>query len=582
MAYVGSTESLCHAIVNLDLKGVNDWLSQKDADPNTRDYTGRMPLHLASSISTPAIVQTLVDHGARITPRLVDGRTALHLAAERGSLEIVRILMAKSKENEIAAGQTPQLKQKQDDLAQDESGQTDPKQVESEDDMVDISDNESSSSGSFVKVNKDGDIEDSDNDDQDGPDIYDVNAPAWDTSASPLHLAIVNGHVDVVEELVASFGADVLLPIKLLEHGYHGTKPRGAILSLVLALALPSERARPMVEKLLQLEATPTQADLGHRTPVHYVAASRHAELLDVFTRLSPSATLKAINYVSCTNPSWWHINASTPLMIAIDARNTDVALRTLENGATLSVDFAKRAQWMVNKLQLNEPERMFACHCSQPIILAVLKDLPMLALEMVTRGCDPNTLTKEGHETRYTPKKTIHEYRLHMPRTLLEVVRQKIQEIRDHFMEGNCKPPRPLPSDDICLEGLAMGSYKRWHAAHQLKDARLEYKQALRQYKATMKHLNGDKAEKQRIYKQKLELYEKLETVLLERGAKTFFELFPNTKTIYETCGSKKTKKKSPKKPFEARFDFSGQCRPWGFGSPGMSKEGEQGCFEL
>ncbi|PLN86818.1 ankyrin [Aspergillus taichungensis] len=587
MAYVGSTESLCHAIVNLDLKGVNEWLSQENADPNTRDYTGRMPLHLASSTSTPAIVQTLIDHGARITPRLVDGRTALHLATERGSLEIVRILMTKSKENERAAekdcpGQTPDVKEKQDGFAQDESEQADPKQAESEDDMVNNSDNDSNISESFVKVNQDGDMEGSENGDQDGPDIYDVNAPAWDTGASPLHLAIINGHVNVVEELVGTFGADVLLPIKLLEHGYHGTKPRGAILSLVLALALPSEKAMPMVEKLLQLGATPTQADLGHRTPVHYVAASTHVELLDVFTRLSPSATLKAINYVSCTNPSWWRNNASTPLMIAIDARNTDVAIRTLENGATLSVDWAKRAQHLVNKLRTSELERMLASHCSQPIILAVLKDLPRLALEMVTRGCDPNTLTKEGHETRYTSKKTIHERRLHMPRTLLEAVREQIEEVRSRAMGEDCKPPRPLPSDEVCLEGFPMGSYKRWHAAHQLKDARLKYKQALRQYKTTMKHLTGEKAERQRIYNQKLELYEKLEAALLDRGAKTFFELFPNTKTIYETHGPKKTKKRTPKKPFQATFDFRGQCKPWGFGWPGLSKEGEQGCFEL
>lgn len=580
MAYVGSTESLCHAIVNLDLEGVNDWLSQKNANPDTRDYTGRMPLHLASSISTPAIVQTLVDHGARITPRLVDGRTALHLAAERGSLEIVRILMTKSKENETAAekdcpGQNPQVKQKQDDLAQGESDQADPEKAGSEDDMVDTSEIESSASGSFVKVNQDGDMEDSENEDKNGPDIYDVNAPSWDTNASPLHLAIVNGHVDVVEELVASFGADILQPIKLLEHGYHGTRPRGAILSLVLALALPSEKTGPMVEKLLQLGATPTQADLGYRTPVHHVAASKHADLLDIFTRLSPSATLKAINYVSCTTRSFWQKTVSTPLMIAIDARNTDVALKTLENGATLSVDFIKRAQHLIQKGRIIHTEKLFACNCSQPIVLAVLKDLPRLALEMVRRGCDPNTLTTEGYKTIYYSVNSIPKNELNTPRTLLELVRQKMFEVRDHF-KGNCEPPRPLPSDDVCLEGLELGSYKRWHAAHQLKDARLEYKQALRQYKATMKQLNAEKAEKQDLYKQKYQLYRKLEVALLKKGAKTFFGLLPNTKMDRETRGSEESEN-PPEKPFEATFDFIDENRSFG-----EDEEGAQGCLEL
>ncbi|PKY00534.1 ankyrin [Aspergillus campestris IBT 28561] len=599
MAYIGSTESLCHAIVNLDLEGVKEWLAQEGADPDTRDYTGRMPLHLASLTSTPAIVQALVDHGARITPRLVDGRTALHIAAERGSLEIVRILMTKSKENEAAAekdclGQIQEVKQEHDESGQDESDPAgaqqhksdpaDPERAGPDDDVVDTSDNDSDTIGSFVKVNEDGEMEVSESDDQDGPDIYDVNALAWDTNSSPLHLAIVNGHVDMVEELVSCFGADVLLPIKLLEHGYYGTSPRGAILSLVLALSLPSEKAMPMVEKLLQLGATPTQADLGHRTPIHYVAASKHAGLLDVFTRLSPSATLKAINYVSFTRCRWRDVTAFTPLMVAISARNTDVAIRTLENGAALSVDFAKEAQYNVKKLGMSEPEKTFACECSQPIVLAVLKDLPRLALEMVTRGCDPNTLTQEGHETRYQPEKTIHEKDLYKPRTLLEVVREQIQEVRSRATKpGNSKLPRPLPSDEVCLDDFLMGSYKRWHAVHKLKDARLNYNRTLGACKAMMKANNWESYVRQRtIFKQKLELYEKLENALLDRGAKTFLELFPNTETVYETRRSKKTKKKSPKKPFQANFLFMGQQSQFSFRPPHMDKEEVRGYFEL
>jgi ankyrin repeat protein len=37
---------------------------------------------------------------------------------------------------------------------------------------------------------------------------------AWDYGLSPLHLAILNGHLEIIELLVSEYGADVLLPVK--------------------------------------------------------------------------------------------------------------------------------------------------------------------------------------------------------------------------------------------------------------------------------------------------------------------------------------------------------------------------------
>ena len=100
MAYVGNTARLCQAIIDDDLEHVEDWLTQDGADPNCRDYTGRTPLHLAVTSSSPEIVQTLINHGARLVARLADGRTALHLAAARGHVGIVKMILQKSEENE--------------------------------------------------------------------------------------------------------------------------------------------------------------------------------------------------------------------------------------------------------------------------------------------------------------------------------------------------------------------------------------------------------------------------------------------------------------------------------------------------
>lgn len=50
--------------------------------------------------STPEIVQCLIDNGARMIARLVDGRTALHIAAARGNAQMVKALMDRSLANE--------------------------------------------------------------------------------------------------------------------------------------------------------------------------------------------------------------------------------------------------------------------------------------------------------------------------------------------------------------------------------------------------------------------------------------------------------------------------------------------------
>lgn len=100
MAYVGNTARLCQAIVESDVEYVRTWLEQEGNDPNTRDYTGRTPLHLAVTDSSPEVVQALIDHDARLVARLVDGKTALHLAAIRGSVEIISALLRRSESNE--------------------------------------------------------------------------------------------------------------------------------------------------------------------------------------------------------------------------------------------------------------------------------------------------------------------------------------------------------------------------------------------------------------------------------------------------------------------------------------------------
>ncbi|KAB8262887.1 hypothetical protein BDV32DRAFT_147064 [Aspergillus pseudonomiae] len=563
MAYVGNTEYLCQAIVDHDLAAVKEWLSQEERDPNGRDYTGRTPLHLACMASTPNIVQCLVNHGARLIPRLADGRTALHIAAARGNVEIIRILLLKSEENEAEEDKRQELRKAK--VAQDsqhgaDEARSEPDDIETVSMEVDAT---SYTSGSFIKVQKEGDDATStesppEDENVQEPDFYDINAVSWDSRTSPLHLAILNGHVDAVEELVASFGADVLLPIKLLNS--RNNSARSAILTLVLTLQLPLENAKAMAKKLLQLGASPAQADLKYNTPLHYIAASTYDDLIDVFLDQNKPVTLKAINHLAFIGYSW-NPNAYSAFMTAINTKNPIGALKLLQAGAEPSIDFGEfvKSGQVLDSIRKNSSERnreIFRQNFTQPVILAVQKELPEVALELVTRGVDPNTLSPDGYKVEDDDyvRDSLHGT------SLLDCVRDKIKELQGYQGEVvGLSAPRPLEPDSFYLNGFEANTYQLWTAERELSKAKKSYEKKLKAYEQRISDSQNRKGVESKLHsiQDLVERYEKLETALSEKGAKTFKELFPDFETPNDDDGSS-SPNRNRDDPFELEFTFN------------------------
>ncbi|KAH1375251.1 hypothetical protein KXW98_005362 [Aspergillus fumigatus] len=562
MAYVGNTAGLCQAIVDNDVEGVKQWLSP-DFDVNRRDFTGRTPLHLAVMTSTPEIVQCLVDHGARLVARLADGRTALHLAAARGHVEIIRILLTKSEENEDEEARKEQARKGVSSGKEAHDGEEDAELIqhpsaESE------ADAQSFATGSFVKVHKDANsAQDSvpdDSSDQD-PDVYDINVIAWDSHASPLHLAILNGHIAAVEELVSSFGADVLLPVKLL-HEYNNS-PRAAILTLVLALQLPIEQAKAMTTKLLQLGASPAQADLDQKTAVAHIAAlPKYTELLDSYLQHDRPAVERALNYIAT---SGWQFspNAETALKTAIKSGNVIGALKLLDAGASPTIafdEFIKSAQVHIDGIRNNSSEqvkRRFDANVTQPIILSVLKDQPSVALKLLARGADPNTLTKEGHQIQHE----VHARAYRHGKSLLDCVREKLNALRAYEPETDSpEPPRPLEHEDsYYLSPFREDTYQLWTAKAALRSAHSSLESEQKRYDDDVKCAANRKGvdEKKAAVQLTLGEFEKLEEELLARGAKEFKQLFPDIRTPSDNDGNHYGSCATKSESFRVTFDF-------------------------
>ncbi|KAJ4295986.1 hypothetical protein N0V88_004688 [Collariella sp. IMI 366227] len=576
MAYVGNTAQLCQAIVDEDLDQVQKWLAREDADPNTRDYTGRTPLHLAVMSSTPEVVQALVDAGARLVARLADGRTALHLAAARGDAAIVTILLDKSAANEEEHEEEYERKQEQRRLEKQEKKKAEGDEAvsdkasddeESDGELIDDEESDdgiqSMATGSFVKVGQK-EAEDLDNllelkDREDEPDFYDINVIAWDRPCSALHFAIVEGHVEVAKLLVMEYGADVLLPVKF-------ERPLGALLTLVLSLALPVEKAKEMTKALLSLGATSAQSDMNGVTPFHRFVEENATSLLETLWKEDPVGSKSAINHLAFRNSS----NCETPLQLAVQKGNLALVLKLLDNGAVAHVDFenwlkaAKESANVESQLRtLEDNQKLYRRTMEQPLIQAINCPTPEIALELLERGADPNIITPWSQQCLQNSW-----YSRFNAESALDLVDKQLAALREYKEDATKTSTRPKLQEgiDTYLSNFEEGTYKHWTVSKAIKLAKHWHKAALKTFEKNNKAFKGEPvvdaiAAKTALIKKATETMEKIREALVAKGAKLFEELYPEFKDRLEDRNHRYNHQSysTPKKdePFTVTFSF-------------------------
>ncbi|ROV91315.1 hypothetical protein VSDG_07762 [Cytospora chrysosperma] len=537
MAYVGNTARLCQDIVDGELSHVEDWLSREGSNPNTRDYTGRTPLHLAVTNSTSEIVKCLVDHGARLVARLADGRTALHLAAERGDIQIVKILMDKSNANE-AEEEEKQARKRCSQTAESvviPSHEEDATEEDESDlDVVsgaesDEEDQKSMATGSFVKVKKGDENETHETavpeEDEDSPDFYDVNVVAWDTPCSALHLAIICGHDEVVKFLCQEYGADILLPVKLHDQD---NKPTAAILTLVLATKLPIEKAKSMTRTILSLGATCAQADFKGMTAFQSFVDANASELIEVLLGLDKIGVKNSINHINLIDryQIYW------PLEKAIRNGDPRLILQLLDAGAGPHLEFdtwlesAKHSGTHRLRLQgtYEDNTGIFRSEVEQPIILAIQFSDPSVTLELLNRGADVNTMTRRSAEIMR------NNHGRESGQLVLDLVREQLKCLRKY------EPPAATPPELKHGMDEFLGQFKKgtWqHAAVRIDAAKVkrENERKLKAYeteKARIASLEGVH-EKQAEIDSVIARLEEVKRTIVNRGGKTFVELHPD-----------------------------------------------------
>ncbi|KAF4455427.1 hypothetical protein F53441_2216 [Fusarium austroafricanum] len=573
MAYVGNVTRLCQSIVDGDVDDVSNWLSQEDADPNKRDYTGRTPLHLAVMTSTPEVIKCLVDHGARLTARLADGKNALHLAASRGEAEIIKILMEKSIANEEAEEERQdkkrQVAKKANSNNKDSASEGDvASEVDDESDgeIIDgeTTDAASMTTGSFIKVKQEegDDAEDLVPDEpQDEPDFFNVDALAWDLQCSPLHLAIAEGNEDAVRVL-CDYGTDSILPVKsLTDHG-----DSRAILTLVLALTLPNDKAKSMANLLLKLGATSAQADSKGCTAFHRYVESGEAELIDTLLDSDKTGIKAAINHMVCDG-SYWNAETIAPINTAVQNGDVALVLKLLTAGAAAHINFdswlkSAKVSDMSGRLgNLETNQKMYRETVEQPLITAIRSGRTDVAIKLIEGGADPNSLNTETHRLIFNE----YQRNWNKGQSALDLVQTSLRRLRRYKVEKNGPvKPKETPGMDEFLGRFTVGTYSHWVISDQVETQKKSFAAQQKRYEEDIRKNTEPRGEPEKLeaIKELLAGFEAVEEALVSRGGKPFDELHPDIKTNLRnnntsTSGRTNDQEKALK-PFEFQFSFN------------------------
>ena len=400
-AYLGTTERLFKAIADNDRETVGDILRSEGIDLRVRDHVGRTCLHLALLARRPDIAMDLIDAGARMTSRLVDGRTALHLATQHGLDVVVTKLLERSQANARAEEEKKTAEEQAKAVAAETSGS----EMESDNETIRASsDDDWDSDGDMegkpqqkktVKVAKqdmptvnDPPAEDADlpEDNEELPDILDIHAVDWDFNWSPLVHAIVGGHSDAVNILLRA-GADARTPWKT-----NGLYTQSTIYPLSMTIYNEDEKsACRIVERLLEAGASSTASDNSLISVFHSAVNANALAVVRTMLRVDPNA-ITAVNFLAHLS----YNQAVLPLVTAISSANRPMVALLLAYGSITSItekDFDK--SWDVsyarntNRYRPNRQPNQWLSNTYMPLETALSRRSDVLPL--IKLGSDPN-----------------------------------------------------------------------------------------------------------------------------------------------------------------------------------------------
>jgi ankyrin repeat protein len=352
-AYIHPAALLFQAIVEHDRATVQRLLKDKEAavDLHRRDHVGRTALQVAILVKAVEIAEDLIDAGARITARLADGRTPLHLAAQYDLPRLVNKLVERSKKNQLelenpkSDTDLPQPALERPSSEDDWSSHDDEDVVKSfsegdgddeQEDESDSEDEDEDEKDDAPKISKEkkenetqGQQDDVLDDIVDEPDIIDVNIHDWDFGFTAICYAVMYGSLPTLEALLAA-GADPKLPSSpSTSTSYTGTPYHPLTLTIIRK---DNTSSCEMAESLIKAGATASTADSSVHTIFHSLVRSGRTSLVETVLRCDPNID-KVINL-----PFLQWRNVVFPVVSAIQYRCYSTLMVLVAHGARLDL----------------------------------------------------------------------------------------------------------------------------------------------------------------------------------------------------------------------------------------------------
>ncbi|KDR74215.1 hypothetical protein GALMADRAFT_123653 [Galerina marginata CBS 339.88] len=344
--YMKPTQQLFAAIAAHDRAAVQKLLGE-GIDVNQRDHVGRTSLHVAIFSKAGDIACDLIDGGARISARLVDGRSPLHLAAQFDLVAVVGKLFEKNAKN-VAEAEKGGEKGEEDKMdsqganverpsSEDDWSSHDDEDVEMSDadDEDEDADGEDDEDDDKPKTKKDeaaaakddtepGDIPE---EEDDQPDIIEIDALDWDFGFSALSYAVLFASMPTLEALLRA-KPDITLVTKPAQPQVSRLHP----LTLTI-LREDQDEACKIAERLIQAGASSSTADEYMRTILHAAVFNGRTKLVETLLRCDPNAKT-VLDF-----PAIQGQNVVFPIVTAINKKHYGLVALLLANEAKLTFD---------------------------------------------------------------------------------------------------------------------------------------------------------------------------------------------------------------------------------------------------
>ena len=293
---------------------------------NRRDHVGRTPLHVAIYSHSVEVGCVLIDAGARMSARLVGGRTSLHLAAQMGQVVLVKKMLERSAYNKEKAEEKGKMEERatvEDTEGLHMSGDDDWSSEESDDEKP----------YREPPANKDDPEKDRDplEDNEEEADVLDTSIPDWDFGYTPLAFAILSGSLEVVDTLLTA-GANPSLVVNYAKGQDLNTEKAGTLHPLALTIyAHDEERAAKIAERLIAAKAISSTADESLFTIFHRIVSAGKTKI--VASLLAHDANAKKV----LNSPTWRDSALLFPIVSTILTGDYATMSLLLAHGAKLT-----------------------------------------------------------------------------------------------------------------------------------------------------------------------------------------------------------------------------------------------------